>query len=87
MSIPIDIKAAMKKKKIVMGTKSVIKSLKNGKTSSVIYAKNLPKASMRDLNRYSNISKIEVREFEGNSAELGELLGKPFPILVLGIRK
>jgi large subunit ribosomal protein L30e len=82
-----DIKSAMKKDKVVMGSRSVIKSVKNGKTASVIYASNLPRPVLRDLNRYSNISKIDVREFEGNSAELGELLGKPFPVLMLGIRK
>jgi len=87
MSISTDIKTAIKKKKIVMGSRSVVKSLKNGKTESVIYATNLPKATMRDLNRYSNISKVGLKGFDGNSAELGELCGKPFPILMLGIRK
>ncbi len=87
MSIQADIKGAMKKEKVVMGSRSVIKSVKNGKAASVIYASNLPKTVLRDLNRYLNISKMELKEFEGNSAELGELLGKPFPVLMLGIRK
>lgn len=87
MSMQADVKGAMKKGTAVMGSRSVIKSVKNGKAASVIYASNLPKPVLRDLNRYSGISKIEIREFEGNSAELGELLGKPFPVLMLGIRK
>jgi len=87
MSISTDIKTAIKKNKMVMGSRSVVKSLKNGKTGSVIYATNLPKVTLRDLNRYSNISKVELKGFDGNSAELGELCGKPFPILMLGIRK
>jgi len=43
MSISTDIKKAMKDKKMVIGSRSVVKSLKIGKTTSVIYATNLPK--------------------------------------------
>lgn len=81
------IKEAVKKDRIVIGTKSVIKGMKNGRLSMAIYASNTPKNSVRDLGHYSGISKAEVKEFKENSASLGGLCGKPFHILMVGIRK
>ena len=87
MDISADIKTAAKEKRLIMGSKSVLKSVKNGKATSVIYAENLPKSVLRDITRYSTIGSVQLKAFTGNSMELGELCGKPFPVLMLGIRK
>jgi large subunit ribosomal protein L30e len=87
MTLDKDIKKALKEKKLVIGSNSVIKTVKNGKLESVIYATNTPDNKVRDINHYAEASGIKTQQYSGNSVQLGELCGKPFSILLLGIRK
>ena len=87
MTAEKDIKEALKAKKALMGSRSVISAAKHGKLTSVIIAKNAPKTAVSDVMHYANISGIKTQEFDGNSMELGELCGKPFSILLLGIAR
>lgn len=81
------INEAKKEKRLLIGTKSVKKAIKGGKIAAVIYASNCPESIERELSYYSKISKAEVEKSSHNSAKLGEICGKPFSILVLGIAK
>ncbi len=85
MGIESDIKKAVKEKRIVIGTNSVLRSMKNGKVSSVVHASNVPESMKKDILSYSALSGISVKEFKGNSLQLGEICGKPFGILVVGL--
>jgi large subunit ribosomal protein L30e len=87
MSIDKDIKKALKEKKTLLGSRSVIQAARNGKIESLVYARNTPQSTITDIRHYANVSGIKVQEFPGNSIELGELCGKPFSILLLGITK
>ena len=87
MTLEKDITAAVKAKKALLGSKSTLKAARNKKLKSLVHAKNVPKNIMADVKAYSAISGLEVREFSGNSQDLGELCGKPFAVLLLGIRK
>ena len=81
-----EIKEALKESRLVIGTRVVLKGLKKGGIQKVICASNCPAASMKDLEQYSkNVKGIET--FGGNSAELGEICGKPFKALTVGIKK
>lgn len=80
------IKDAMKKGKIVMGSRTVLKGMKNQKLESVVYASNCPDSLMKDLDHYSKVSGTKVDGFDGNSVQLGEFCGKPFNILLIGIK-
>lgn len=82
-----DIREAMKKKRIVIGTRSVLKGLKMGEFNLVVYASNIPEKFKGDLEYYARISGIEVKGFKEDSAKLGELCGKLFLILTVGIKK
>ena len=82
-----EIKSAIKNEKIIIGTKTVMKNLKNGKLEKIIISLNVPKEIKEDLEHYSKISKININEFDGTSVKLGEFCGKPFNILVVGIKK
>ncbi len=82
-----EIKEAKKANKLIIGTRIVFKNLKQGKLSYVVYASNCPTETKKDLNNYSKISKIKIEEFKGNSVKLGETCGKPFNILLIGIKK
>ena len=87
MTVEKDIKDALKAGKLLMGTRSVIKGMKTGKASAVVIASNCPEGIRKDLKHYAGMHKAEMREFKGDSVRLGEVCGKPFNILVLGIRK
>ncbi|MBU0898834.1 MAG: ribosomal L7Ae/L30e/S12e/Gadd45 family protein [Nanoarchaeota archaeon] len=82
-----DIKDAIKEKKIVIGSKSVIKNVKNNLLNSVFYAENCNEDLLAQLKHYSKISGVEIKKFDGTSENLGELCAKPFNILVIGIKK
>lgn len=82
-----EIKDAIKSGKIVIGTRTAIKCLKKGSLSLVIYASNCPEAARKDLDHYASVSKTEISGFEGNSVKLGEICGKPFNVLLIGVKK
>jgi len=81
-----EIKEALKEKKLVIGTRVVFKELKKGNIQKVIYASNCPAENMKELECYSK-SVAEVKAFSGNSVKLGEVCGKPFRALVVGIKR
>ncbi len=55
------ISEAVKKKRIVIGTRSVLKKMKGGEVSLVVYASNTPENFRRDLDHYAGVSSIEVK--------------------------
>lgn len=85
MEIKKDMETAMKSGNFVMGTNSVMKAMKNGKLNSVVYATNCPASTMEDLNHYSAVGGVEIKQFDGNSLQMGEFCGKPFNIVLFGI--
>ena len=82
-----EIKEAMKEKKILIGSRTVMKGVKRGHIDSVIYASNCPEETKKDLEYYSKSGFLGVKQFKGNSVQLGEICGKPFNVLLVGIRK
>ncbi len=82
-----DIKEALKAKKVVMGSNSVIRSVKTGLVKTVIHASNLPENSLKDLDYYNKVGGVSVQKFEGTSKQLGEICGKPFNILLVELKK
>jgi len=82
-----DIKEAQKQGKLVLGSRTVFKGIKGGIVTDVFHTTNIPEALLKDLNYYAKVSKIAVNRFNGNSAQLGELCGKPFKILLAAIKK
>jgi large subunit ribosomal protein L30e len=87
MSLEKEIQKALKEKKALLGSRSVLSAARVGKIESLVYARNTPESMISDIRHFSNVSGIKMHEFEGNSLELGELCGKPFSVLLLGITK
>lgn len=87
MTINKEIKDAIKEGKLLIGSEKIFKEVKQGSVNTVIHASNCPETSKRDLNYYSKHFGIELKRFNGSSVELGELCGKPFNILLVGIKK
>lgn len=86
MAAKDDVKGAVKEGRAVIGTRSVMKGLKGGMLSMVVCASNTPENFRRDLERCAGVSKAEVRGLGEDSAHMGELCGKPFNVLMVGIR-
>ena len=82
-----EIKKALKAGKLLIGSNSVFRELKKGGLEALICASNLPEASRKGIDSQAPVSGIEVREFGGDSSKLGEACGKPFNVLLIGIRK
>ena len=87
MSVKNEIKQALKDNKLVIGSRKVLSGVKNGKITSVVVASNCPDSVRLDMNHYSSISGVPVKSFDADSLQLGEFCGKPFNILLVGIRK
>jgi large subunit ribosomal protein L30e len=87
MTTEKEMKAAIKAKKLLIGKRSVIRGLKEGHMSSVVYASNCPDVLRKDLEHYSSVSKVSVKGLGSDSVKLGEMCGKPFNVLVAGIKK
>ena len=82
-----DISDAAKSGSLLIGSNSVFRELKKGNSQTVICASNLPASRMKELNHYRSVSGVQIKEFGGDSAKLGEACGKPFNILLICIKK
>jgi large subunit ribosomal protein L30e len=80
------IKAKVKDGKVLIGFRSVIKTLKSKKLSKVIYAKNLPEDKVSLLRHNAKLAGTETQEYPKDGMELGLICGKPFSVGVIGIR-
>jgi len=87
MDISKEIKEATKEKKLVIGTRATVKLLKNNGIRIVILSSNVPESIRNDMERYNKESKSELVNFDGDSIRLGQMCGKPFKMLSLGIKK
>ena len=87
MTVESEIKKAMKEKKLVMGSRSVMKGLKTKSISHVICSNNCREDILGELDYYSKNFGVETKKFSGNSRQLGEMCAKPFNVMLLGIKK
>ena len=82
-----EIKDAVEKKKIIIGTHQSIKHAKRGQVKTIIHASNIPPSILKELNHYARISKIELKPFGRDAIRLGQVCGRPFKILSVAIRR
>lgn len=80
------LKDALNKRNVIIGSKRTIKHLKLGNVKLIIIAKNCPEIVRKDIEYYAKISKLKVEEFNGTAKQLGVFCGKPFPIATLAIK-
>ncbi|MCX6774184.1 MAG: 50S ribosomal protein L30e [Candidatus Micrarchaeota archaeon] len=72
--------------KVEFGTRKGISSVLLGKAKGLIFASNIRRETLDDLNYYSSMNKkMATLPFSGTSMELGKLCGKPFPISIIAI--
>lgn len=82
--LPDEIKN-IKSENIVFGKNNVIKSIKLGKVKSVIISSDAPKSIKEELKKQSEISEIDIQEFEGSNKELGMFCKRPHGILIIAL--
>ncbi len=87
MSVEKNIKEAFDEGKTVIGRGRVMKLLKAGGLESVVYASNCTPTTVKDLEYYARISKIQTEKFNGDASKLSQVCRKPFNITILGIKK
>ena len=80
-----EIRRAADTGKVLFGTKSSEKSIKNGTAKLVIVANNVPQLAREKLVSFAQISSTPHYMFAGTGLELGSVCGKPFTISVMAI--
>lgn len=88
MDIDIDkaISTGIKTGKVLLGSKSTIKSVKTGETQMVVVASKSPRDIRQDIAYYCQLSDIPLVVYEGSSRDLAFVCGKPFLVSALSIK-
>ena len=73
--------------KVYFGTKSALRSAKNGKAKLVIITMNCPPAVRGNVEYYCKLSNIPVLIYRGSSKDLAVVCGTPFIVSALAIRE
>ena len=63
----------MKSGKVALGTKSTLKTIRNGKAKLVFVSNNCPPVRKSLIQYYAMLAKIQVYLFSGNNVDLGNL--------------
>lgn len=66
----------------IIGTREVIKAIKNGVVKKVLIASNCPEFIIKQFENMK--SGVVIEKFAGDQSQLGTKVGKPFPIAVVG---
>ncbi|HHI04240.1 MAG TPA: 50S ribosomal protein L30 [Candidatus Woesearchaeota archaeon] len=82
-----DIKKELKTRKIVIGTKEVMKNLKLNKIEKIYLASNCNDNSKKELEYYSKFLKIPIIMLKQPNDELGLICKKQYFISMLGVLK
>jgi large subunit ribosomal protein L30e len=85
LSLNQPIASAVSTGKCFLGAKSSIDAIKNGEAKLVVVAANCPRNEYEDIQRYAQLSGIKIREFNGTSWDLGEVIGRPHMVAVIAI--
>lgn len=82
-----ELKEALNKKNVVIGSRQAIRLLKTGELKSIIVSQNCPENIKKDINHYAKMRQMDVKKFNGDSKQLGILCGRPFSIATIAIKK
>jgi len=84
-SINSRLSLVMKSGKFTLGYKSVLKSLRSGKSKLVIISSNTPPIRKSEIEYYAMLAKTGVHHYGGNNIDLGTACGKYFRVSALSI--
>jgi len=75
----------MKSGKYTLGYKTVLKSLRSGKSKLVIICNNCPPLRKSEIEYYAMLGKTGVHHYSGNNVDLGTACGRYYRVSVLSI--
>jgi len=75
----------MKSGKALLGYKSCLKSLRQGKSKLVMISSNCPPLRKSEIEYYAMLAKTAVHHYAGNNITLGTAAGKMFRTSVISI--
>jgi len=75
----------MKSGKYTLGYKSVLKSLRSGKSKLVLISNNCPALRKSEIEYYAMLSKTGVHHYNGNNVDLGTACGRYYRCSCLSI--
>ena len=84
-SINGKIALVMKSGKALLGYKSTLKTLRNGKSKLVIISSNMPPLRKSEIEYYAMLAKTGVHHYTGSNVDLGTACGKYFRCSVLAV--
>merc|ERR1711957_817208 len=84
-SINARLALVMKSGKYTLGYKTVLKSLRSGKSKLVIISNNCPVLRKAEIEYYAMLSKAGVHHFSGNNVDLGMTCGRYYRVSCLSI--
>ena len=65
----------------IIGAREIVKHIKNGKIKQVVVASNCPDFLIARLKEFGGLA---IEKFDGDEAQFGTKLGKPFPVAMAG---
>ena len=75
----------MKSGEFALGTKSSLKTLRQGKSVLVIISDNCPALRKSEIEYYAMLSKTQVHHYAGNNNDLGTACGRFFRVSCLSV--
>jgi len=87
MSLTEEIQSELKGRKVIIGYKKSLEFIKNNSPKLIVMAENISAKERREIEHNAKISSTKIEIFEGSSKELGVICGRPFPIMLLVIKK
>ncbi|MEM4263415.1 MAG: ribosomal L7Ae/L30e/S12e/Gadd45 family protein [Candidatus Woesearchaeota archaeon] len=85
--IGVELRKLLVEKKLILGAERTLKYLKLGKLKMVYVSRNCAKMIKDDLAHDSRLAKVEFKQLDNSSSELGVFCKKPFPVAVVGVLK
>ncbi|KAG8466511.1 hypothetical protein KFE25_007890 [Diacronema lutheri] len=84
-SVNSKLQLVMKSGKVNMGYKSVLKSLRQGKSKLVLVSNNCPAIRKSEIEYYAMLAKCAVHHYSGNNVGLGTACGKMYRCSALSV--
>jgi len=81
-----EIKKALEKKVLVIGTNETLTLLRKNQLKKVFYTKNTRKEIKDDLQHFCSLNEVDCNEVDMFNDELGVICKKPFSISVVAIK-
>merc|ERR1719379_2217503 len=84
-SINSKLQLVMKSGRVLLGYKSTLKSLRQGKSKLILISSNCPRLRKSEIEYYAMLAKTSVHHYSGNNITLGTACGKMYRTSVLSI--